>query len=29
MAWSEEGLARTWRALKDVEGEDWALMPIH
>lgn len=29
MTWSEEGLARTWRALKDVEGEDWALSPIH
>ncbi|WP_417628271.1 PD-(D/E)XK motif protein [Pararhodobacter aggregans] len=29
MAWSEEGLARTWRALKDIEGEDWALSPLH
>ena len=29
MTWSEEGLARTWRALKDVEGEEWALSPLH
>lgn len=29
MTWSEEGLTRTWRALKDVEGEDWALSPLH
>ena len=29
MTWSEEGLARTWRALKDVEGEEWTLSPIH
>jgi hypothetical protein len=29
MTWSEEGLARTWRALKDVDGEDWALSPLH
>jgi|26BtaG_2_1085354.scaffolds.fasta_scaffold05349_2 hypothetical protein len=29
MAWTEEGLARTWRALKDVEGEEWALSPLH
>lgn len=29
MTWSEEGLARTWRALKDVEGEPWALSPLH
>lgn len=29
MTWTEEGLARTWRALKDVEGEEWALSPLH
>lgn len=29
MTWSEEGLSRTWRALKDVEGEEWALSPLH
>ena len=29
MTWSEEGLARTWRALKDVDGEEWAFSPIH
>ncbi|OCX63163.1 hypothetical protein BFP70_13235 [Thioclava sp. SK-1] len=29
MTWTEEGLARTWRALKDVDGEDWALSPLH
>jgi hypothetical protein len=29
MTWSEEGLARTWRALKDFEGEEWALSPLH
>lgn len=29
MSWSEEGLARTWRALKDVEGEEWALSPLY
>jgi hypothetical protein len=29
MTWSEDGLARTWRALKDIEGEEWALSPLH
>ena len=29
MSWTEEGLIRTWRALKDIEGEAWALSPIH
>lgn len=29
MTWTEEGLARTWRALKNVEGEEWALFPLH
>mgnify|MGYP001627775760 CR=1 FL=1 len=29
MTWSEEGLARTWRALKVVEDEEWALSPLH
>lgn len=29
MTWSEDGLTRTWRALRDVEGEEWALSPIH
>ncbi|ULB09176.1 PD-(D/E)XK motif protein [Cereibacter azotoformans] len=29
MTWTEEGLVRTWRALKDVEGEEWALSPLY